>query len=134
MRKALLNYWFLSFSSLWMIIFTCTKFQFYFWWPIQFYLIDLIAIPILGSISLIFYRWVLQKKKATLPIWSVAFLLISLSLIFEWYLPKHQQRYVTDIWDILMYAIGAVFFVFVMNKTNGNKRVVDTHPASIKED
>nr|MBC7612570.1 hypothetical protein [Pseudopedobacter sp.] len=116
MRKALLNYWFIVFSILWLIIFTCTKLHFYFWWPIQFYLIDLMAIPILGTLSLVFYRWILQTEKAILPLWSIAFLFISLSLIFEWYLPKYNSRYVADVWDILMYLLGAIFFIVTMNK------------------
>jgi hypothetical protein len=127
MRKALSNYWFIVFSLFWVIIFTCTKLHFYLWWPIQFYLIDLIAIPILGTLSLVFYRWILKNEKATLPLWSIAFLTIALSIWFEWYLPKHQPRYTADIWDIVMYFLGAFFFLFMMNnpKTDEFDRVKD---------
>ncbi|MBU2268048.1 MAG: hypothetical protein KJ744_03510 [Bacteroidetes bacterium] len=121
MRKALLNYWFIVFSILWVIIFTCTKLHFYFWWPIQFYLIDLMAIPILGTLSLVFYRWILQNEEAILPLWSIAFLTIALSVWFEWYLPKHQIRYTADVWDIVMYVLGAIIFNLTMNKSKINE-------------
>lgn len=116
LMNTLLNKYFIAFSLIWLLIFTCTKLHFYFWWPIQFYLIDLIAVPVIGNLSLVFYRVLLKKKSARLSNWHIALMVLSLSLVFEWYMPKHNLRYTADIWDIAMYTFGGLFFSLLMNK------------------
>jgi hypothetical protein len=37
-------------------------------------------------------------------------------LVFEWYMPKHYSRYTADIWDVVMYIFGGLFFGLVMNR------------------
>jgi hypothetical protein len=114
----LLNKWFLAFSALWIVIFTCTKFEIYLYRPVQFYFIDFIAIPILGNLSLAFYRWFQKNKQVTLPIWSILYLVFSLSIVFEIFMPQYYLRYSSDIIDVLMYCFGGIFFHFVMNKNH----------------
>ncbi|TKB96043.1 hypothetical protein [Pedobacter cryophilus] len=111
----LTNKWFLVFSLIWLIIFTCTKFGIYFYWPIQFYLIDLIAVPIIGNLSLAFYRFILKNQLARLSFWHIAFIVLSLIVVFEWYMPKSNSRYSADIFDVVMYILGGLFFGLVMN-------------------
>ena len=116
--KTLKNSWFIAFSIIWFIIFCCTKMQIYFPRLIQFYAIDLLAVPILGNLSLAFYRWITKEEQITLPIYSLIFLVIGLSFVFEYQMPKHHPRYVADVWDIVMYILGGLFFQLVMNKTS----------------
>jgi hypothetical protein len=114
--STLSNKYFIAFSLIWLLIFTCTKLEIYFYWPIQFYFIDIIAVPIIGNLSLAFYRFILKNESAKLSNWHIALIVLSLSLVFEWYLPKHNLRYTADIWDVLMYVFGGLFFSLVMNK------------------
>lgn len=115
LMKVFLNKWFVIFSVIWLVVFICTKSHIYFWWPIQFYLIDLIAVPILGTLSLAFYKWILKDQSVKLAIWHICFLLFGLTIVFEVLLPKNNSRYISDFWDVVMYALGALFFFFVMN-------------------
>jgi hypothetical protein len=116
LMKTLTDKCFIAFSLIWFIIFICTKFEIYFYWPFQFYLIDLIAVPIIGSLSLAFYRLLLNNEAAKLSFWHIAFIVLGLSLVFEWYMPKHYSRYTADIWDVVMYIFGGLFFGLVMNR------------------
>lgn len=118
LMKTLKNTWFIAFSIIWFIIFCCTKMEIYFPRLIQFYAIDLLALPILGNLSLAFYRWITKEEQIKLPIYSLIFLVVGLSLVFEYQMPKHHPRYVADVWDIVMYILGGLFFQLVMNKTS----------------
>ena len=111
----LTNKWFLVFSLIWLIIFTCTKFEIYFYWPVQFYLIDLIAVPIIGNLSLAFYRFILKNQNAKLSFWHITFIVIGLIIVFEWYLPQFNSRYSADSFDAMMYILGGIFFGLIMN-------------------
>ena len=113
--KTLLNKWFLSFSLVWFIIFVCTKIGYYFYWPIQYYLIDLLAVPIIAQLCLWWMRLILQNAKYQLPKWNILLLIIALSLVFEVYLPTKNARYTGDCFDVIMYCFGGLFFVKIMN-------------------
>ncbi len=112
----LVNKYFIAFSLIWLLIFACTKLEIYLYWPIQFYFIDLIAVPIIGNLSLAFYRFILKKEDERLSYWHIVFIVLSLSLVFEWFMPKHNLRYTADVWDVVMYFLGGLFFGLVMNK------------------
>ena len=114
--KTLTNFYFIGFSLIWLTIYTSNLFGHQFYWLIQFYLLDLIAVPILAQIGLWWMRLIKGKRNELLSIWHIAFIVLSLSFVFEFYMPKHQTRYTADVWDILMYFLGGFFFYFVMNK------------------
>jgi uncharacterized membrane protein YjjB (DUF3815 family) len=114
--KTLTNFYFIGFSLIWLTIYTSNLFDYQFYWIIQFYLLDLIAVPILAQLGLWWMRIIKGKRDDLLSIWHIAFIVLSLSFVFEIYMPKHQTRYTADVWDILMYFLGGLFFYFVMNK------------------
>ncbi|OAQ42284.1 hypothetical protein A5893_04005 [Pedobacter psychrophilus] len=114
--KTLLNRYFVAFSFVWLIIFICTKLGFYFYWPIQYYLIDLLAVPILGQLCLWWMRLILQKSTYTLSKWNIILLIVGLTLIFEIYLPTKNARYTGDYFDVFMYILGGLFFLKYMNR------------------
>jgi len=114
--KTLTNFYFIGFSLIWLTIYTSNLLGYQFYWLIQFYLLDLIAVPILAQIGLCWMRFIKGKRNELLSIWHIAFIILSLSFVFEIYMPKHQTRYTADVWDILMYVLGGLFFYFVMNR------------------
>ena len=121
--KTLTNFYFIGFSLIWFIIYSSNFLGHQFYWPIQFYLLDLIAVPILAQLGLWCMRLIKGKSNELLSVWHVGFIVVSLSVVFEIYMPKHQTRYSADVWDIVMYFIGGLFFYFVMNKADKNQRI-----------
>ena len=113
--NTLLNKWFITFSLIWFIIFICTKLGYYFYWPIQYYLIDLLAVPIIAQLCLWWMRLILQKPNYSLSKWNILILIIALSLVFEIYLPTKNARYTGDYFDVMMYFLGGLFFLGRMN-------------------
>ncbi len=115
--QTLKNYCFLFFVLIWAVIFTLTKLHLYLPNLAQFYLLDLIAIPVLANLGLFFLRLLLQNNKLLLKIWQLHFIVISTSLFFEVLMPFYKPyRYSADILDVLCYCFGGIFFWKVMNK------------------
>ncbi len=114
--KTLLNKWFIAFSLTWLVIFICTKVGYYFYWPIQYYLIDLLAVPIIAQLCLWWMRLIVHKPNYLLSKWNILMLIISLTMVFEIYLPTKNARYTGDYFDVLMYSIGGLFFLKYMNR------------------
>ncbi len=82
---------------------------------INYYMNDLIAIPIVATISL-YILWLIKKDYGIrLDVFSLASLLILYSVYFELYLPEYNSRYTGDVWDIICYLIGAVVF-YILQK------------------
>ena len=106
------------FSLIWLLIFTANKLGYVFYRPVQFFLLDLLAAPILANLGLWLMRLIHQNNKYKLSGWNILFIIISLSLVFEWWMPKHHHRYTADIWDVLMYGFGGLFFWWRMNKNS----------------
>ena len=118
--RTLKNKWFIFFILVWIIIYTANQFGFYFYWPIQSFALDLIAVPILANLGLCLLRIIYKDDKTKLSYVHLLYLIISLSLVFEYYLPLNNQRYTRDYWDILMYTSGAIFFYLKMNNYKSN--------------
>ncbi len=77
------------------------------------YLDDLCIIPITLTLGLASYRIIWPAYQLTKwHIWSVV---VAFALYFELYLPATSVIYTSDVWDILMYGIGAVLFDGTIN-------------------
>ena len=77
------------------------------------YLADLIALPIILQIS----TWGIRKLK-NLPEFKLSFAQIFVafaytSILFEGVLPYYNLSYTRDLIDVVMYAIGSLFFLLV---------------------
>ncbi|WP_124579329.1 hypothetical protein [Pedobacter sp. KBW06] len=83
---------------------------------IQFYLSDLLAIPIAGTLGLWFMRWVLNQRNFVLSPMQVLSMVLLFSCSFEMIFPFFMDRYTGDPIDIGLYFIGGLFFLRVMNK------------------
>ncbi|WP_152969681.1 hypothetical protein [Pedobacter sp. Hv1] len=83
---------------------------------IQFYLSDLLAVPVIATLSLWLMRWLLSQQNFVLVYWQLIFIIMMCSIIFEVLLPYFMERYVSDSVDVLMYLLGGGFFWKVMNK------------------
>lgn len=108
--------WFWVFLGLYLYIYISKRNGIIFPPIVQYYLSDLLAVPVVASLSVWFMRWSLQRKKFVLQGWQVIFIVIIFSIVFEMLLPLFMKRYTADILDVLMYITGGLFFWTVMNK------------------
>ena len=115
--KTLLNRWFIAFCLIWSVLYFA-KITHH---PILFlngYLADFLAVPVLANLGLWFQRIFIDKRSMyILKAGHVIFIVIYLSIAFEWLLPAyHPERFTGDWIDVLLYIIGGLFFFWVMNK------------------
>jgi hypothetical protein len=78
------------------------------------YLDDFLLIPIfLGSALMVQQAIVFDqfsfKKGQIFAVWLV------FSILFEFIFPKITSAYVADVWDILAYGLGAIYFKVFLN-------------------
>ena len=115
--KTLLNPWFLFFCLLWAVFYLARISQH----PILFlhgHFTDLLAVPVIANLGLWFQR-VFAYKRSTyvLKAGHLVFIVVYISIVFEWLLPKYdQQKYTGDWLDVFLYVLGGLFFFYIMNK------------------
>jgi len=72
---------------------------------------------VIGNLALWFQRvFIIKNNYYVQSAAQVMFLVVYMSLFFEWLLPMVSKIYTADWRDVLLYCIGGVFFYFVMNK------------------
>lgn len=82
------------------------------------YLDDFLCFPIVLTLGLAAYRF--QWPVYQLTAWHVWPLVLIYSVYFEWYLPQQSVVYTADVLDVVMYALGAVFFQQFINRSGAN--------------
>jgi len=114
--KTLLNPWFSAGCLTWVIVLAARKTGH----PLPFingYIDDAFAIPVIANISLWFMRVIVIKNNYyVLSPRQVIFIVIYVSIVFEVLLPNISKAYTADWIDVLLYAIGGIFFYRVMNR------------------
>ena len=114
--KTLLNPWFILGCVTWCIIMTTRRLGH----PIPVlngYIDDAFAIPVIANITLCYMRIVvIRSNYYVLSAWKVTFIVLYVALVFEVLLPLISKKYTGDWIDALLYAVGGVFFYFVMDR------------------
>lgn len=115
--KTLFNPWFLLFSILW-AIFYLAKINHKPILLLSGHFTDLLAVPIIANLGLWFQRiFIVKRSTYILKTGHVVFIVIYLSLVFEWLLPMYIPKKFTGDWiDVLLYILGGLFFLKLMNK------------------
>ncbi len=80
---------------------------------LRWYLTDLLFVPAMCTFGLIVVRLVRRDSHAVLSWWHVYVQVIMVAFYFEWYLPSHYSQYTSDLWDVVMYALGGTIYLFV---------------------
>lgn len=117
MMKTLFNPWFIGFCLIWSIYFVASITNH----PIlllQGYLTDLLAVPVIANLGLWFQRiFIVKRSTYVLKAGHIIFIVLYLSLVFEWLLPKYRPEKFTGDWmDVLLYILGGLFFFWRMNR------------------
>ena len=107
---------FWSFSLVALFVYSMNKTGYVFPDLIQFYLNDLLVVPIVATLGLWLMRAVLQQRDLILVPWQVIFIVAAFSIIFEMILPFLMKRYTGDPIDVAMYTIGGLFYWKMLNK------------------
>lgn len=77
------------------------------------YFADLLCMPLLLSVAVLFMRWVRADADVYLSGVMILIATLYVSLVFECVLPLFFQRYTADVWDVVMYGVGGgLFYVF----------------------
>lgn len=83
---------------------------------ISSYLADILCMPIVLSLALIFVRRVKRLPNFFFNWKHVLFAWIYFSLAFEWFLPSISNRYTADPIDMICYALGSLAFLLLQNR------------------
>ncbi|SMC97218.1 hypothetical protein [Pedobacter africanus] len=108
--------WLWVFLTIYLIIYLVKMTGFIFPPLVQYYVSDLLAVPVVAGLSIQFMRWLLQDSSLVLRAWQVIFITTLFSFLFEILLPLLMERYTGDVVDVLMYCTGSSFFWKAMNK------------------
>jgi len=81
------------------------------------YLDDLMVMPVVLGLTLQVYRWI-HPLKGRLSFTKIQILVavVYFSILFEGILPLWSDLYKRDLWDVVFYLIGAIWFYYLINK------------------
>ncbi|SHM37564.1 hypothetical protein SAMN04488057_101256 [Cyclobacterium lianum] len=80
------------------------------------YLDDLLAMPVVLGITLQVYRWIHPRRENFLfTSIQVGVGLVYFGILFEGLLPIWSATYTRDLWDLLCYLLGAIWFYYFIN-------------------
>ncbi|WP_396637838.1 hypothetical protein [Maribacter sp. R77961] len=74
---------------------------------------DVLCMPIVLKICQYAVRQLKSDPSLQIPIALVITLTLGYAVYFEWYLPLYNPRYTADGIDVVLYAIGALFFMAI---------------------
>jgi hypothetical protein len=78
---------------------------------VAYHLTDLLFIPLQLYSCLWITRILKRDRELLIPLRLILFVTVSMSILFEWYLP-HYGRGTADLVDVLMYFTGGTIFYF----------------------
>jgi hypothetical protein len=86
--------------------------------PLLFsYLDDLLVMPIVLTLTLLFQRSVTYRNQAyVFSPWHVVVAIVYFALVFEVVLPRYSERYTADPFDVLAYTAGGFLFYTFINQ------------------
>lgn len=90
-------------------VYLCQQLNFKLPYLINNYLNDLLCLPIILSITK-FVLKIITKKNFNISLLCILAIATFYSIYFEWYLPKHNERYTSDLIDIILYFIGGLVY------------------------
>lgn len=80
------------------------------------YLDDLLCFPIVLTLGLAMYRYF--KPNYELSAWHIWPTVVIYSVYFEWYLPQTSSVYTSDVFDVVIYVLGALIFQRFINRSS----------------
>ncbi|MCO5260270.1 MAG: hypothetical protein M9916_09020 [Crocinitomicaceae bacterium] len=90
---------------------------------LKYHFTDLLFIPLQLTICLLMLRIIKRDSTLIVPVGLVATITCCMAVLFEWYLPivKKNPNHTTDLFDVVMYGIGALLFIVLQKKSFSNR-------------
>lgn len=107
---------FWSFLGMYLFIYVANQMGYRLCNLFQFYLADLLAVPVTATLALWLMKYVRQGNGYVLERWHMVYVVALFCTVFEVLLPLVMERYTGDIIDVVMYIMGGLFFWNVMNR------------------
>lgn len=82
---------------------------------ISCYVNDFLCLPIVIGYEQLLFRWVTGSKEYKFSIGFILAMAAYYSFYFEFYLPEHNERYTSDLIDVMLYFLGAICF-YILNR------------------
>ena len=79
------------------------------WWMAH-YMNDFLCMPIVLFLCRSVVRLLRSNHSLQLPFPLILLLTLYFAFYFEYYLPQVNTRYTADIWDVVLYFLGSIFF------------------------
>ncbi len=79
------------------------------------YWADVLCMPIMLILASWALRYLLNRSNYILSKGMILFVFAYVSIVFEMILPRISHRYTADLYDILCYAVGSIFFYYIQN-------------------
>lgn len=74
------------------------------------YLGDFLCVPLVAGTTQFVVGRMRGKRDFQLSTAMLVFLVVELSVVFEWLAPRLSSRFTSDVWDVLCYVLGASVF------------------------
>lgn len=88
---------------------------------VQYYLNDLLSLPLVLAVAVLLQRFlVLRQHDYALTKYQILQVFIYWSVMFEGVIPNFVPRYTADLFDVVVYGLGAWLFYLFGNKGNTN--------------
>ena len=84
---------------------------------------DVLCLPVvLYAMLFIFRNFLVLDNSYSFPVIYIVGTVALYSFVFEYYLPRHSNRFIADSNDVICYAIGGIVFYLFLNKRALNFR------------
>lgn len=114
--KILLNKYYLSGLILYLFLAAAKMNNIHYNTLIESYLADLLCIPILLHTTLACLRFIKRNHSINFTTSMIAFVVVYVSVVFEYILPQFSTKYTSDIVDVMLYCIGGIIYYGINNK------------------
>ena len=111
--KLIKKYYFPLFVLLALAVYLAQRLDIYLPEGINNYLNDFLCMPIVLKICLYAVRYVKSDDHIKLPLPLQILVTLLFIIYFEVVLPNINARYTTDLWDLVAYSAGLLFFIGV---------------------
>ncbi|SDG61271.1 hypothetical protein SAMN05421827_108167 [Pedobacter terrae] len=117
------NIWFFSLSAVGILVYVGNRLDYVFPTWIQFYLNDLLIVPITAILARRAMQKIFRLSFYRLQIWQIIFIVFFYAVLFEAIMPLINERYTADWLDVSMYIAGGVFYQKILEKNTGYRRI-----------
>lgn len=123
--QAIKTYYFPVFMSVALLVYTAQRLELPLPSPFNNYLNDVLCMPIVLKICQYAIRFLKNNQSLQIPFALVLTLTLGYAIYFEWLLPHYDLRYTGDSLDVLLYVIGALFFMGIERYRTGKTTIFE---------